>query len=202
MPTRNSDYSIDPVFLDRWSPRAFDGSTMLEEDLLTMLEAARWAPSSFNYQPWRFAYALRGDPHWDAFLSALLPFNAAWAGNASALLFVVSDQLMRSEEKNSPSHTHSFDAGAAWANLALQARMSGYYTHGMAGIDFDAAARILNLPADYRIEAAIAVGRIGDPSVLPERLREREAPSDRKDLREIAIAGPFTATGAGVGPLG
>lgn len=191
MHTRDSEFPIERLFLDRWSPRAFDGSPMPAQDLLAMLEAARWAPSSFNYQPWRFAYSLREDEHWEAFLSVLLPFNAAWANNASVLMFAMSDKLMRMGDKNDPSHTHSFDTGAAWSNLALQATKLGYHAHGMAGVDFDAAARILNLPADFRIEAAIAIGRRADPSILPERLREREGPSDRKPLAEIAFAGPF-----------
>ena len=82
---RKSEYNVDPIFLDRWSPRAFDGSTMPKEDLLTILDAAHWAPSAFNYQPWRFVYALKGTPEFDKFLDILIEFNQGWAKNASAV---------------------------------------------------------------------------------------------------------------------
>ncbi|MEO5640919.1 MAG: nitroreductase family protein [Sphingomicrobium sp.] len=193
MTTRSTAHPIDPIFLDRWSPRAFDGSVMPEADLLTMLDAARWAASSFNYQPWRFLYALRGTPDFDRFLNLLMPFNAAWAKAASALLIVVSDREMVMGDKSNPSHSHSFDAGAAWAQLALQATRMGYHTHGMAGVDFDRARTELSVPDRFRLEAAIAVGRIGDPATLPDKLREREFPSDRKPLDEIAYPGNFRA---------
>lgn len=193
MTTRSTAYSIDPLFLDRWSPRAFDGSVMPEADLMTMLDAARWAPSSFNYQPWRFLYALRDTVEFARFLDLLLPFNAAWAKAASALLIIVSDNEMVMGDTSKPSHSHSFDAGAAWAQLALQATRMGYHTHGMAGVDFDRARIELGVPDRFRLEAAIAVGRIGDPATLPDKLREREGPSDRKPLDEIAYPGNFRA---------
>ena len=191
MSNRTTAHPIDPIFLERWSPRAFDASVMPEEDLLTMLEAARWAPSSFNYQPWRFLYALRGRPDFERFLALLLPFNINWAKDASALLMIISDTLMIASEKSSPSHSHSFDAGAAWAQLALQARRMGYHTHGMAGVDFERARAELCVPERFRLEAAIAVGKQGDASKLIEKLQAREKPSDRKPLMDIAYAGSF-----------
>jgi nitroreductase len=191
MTNRTTLHPIDPVFLDRWSPRAFDGTKMPEADLLTMLDAARWAASSFNYQPWRFLYALRDTPDFDRFLGLLMPFNVGWAKEASALLMVVSDSVMVMGEKSNPSHSHSFDAGAAWAQLALQATRMGYHTHGMAGVDFDRARNELGVPDRFRLEAAIAVGHRGDMAKLPEPLRAREFPSDRKQLDEIAFSGNF-----------
>lgn len=191
MTNRTTPHPIDPVFLDRWSPRAFDGSAMPEADLLTMLDAARWAASSFNYQPWRFLYALRDTPDFDRFLGLHMPFNVGWAKEASALLMVVSDSVMVMGEKSNRSHTHSFDAGAAWAQLALQATRMGYHTHGMAGVDFDCARNELGVPDRFRLEAAIAVGHRGDMAKLPEPLRVREFPSDRKPLDEIAFSGNF-----------
>lgn len=193
MTTRSTAHSIDPLFLDRWSPRAFDGAVMPEADLMTMLDAARWAPSSFNYQPWRFLYALRDTPDFARFLDLLMPFNVTWAKDASALLIIVSDNEMVMGDTSKPSHSHSFDAGAAWAQLALQATRMGYHTHGMAGVDFDRARTELGVPDRFRLEAAIAVGRIGDPATLPDKLREREGPSDRKPLDEIAYPGNFRA---------
>src|SRR5690349_8362831 len=132
METRQPDHPIDPLFLERWSPRAFDGSDLPEADLLRIFEAARWAPSAFNSQPWRFLYARRGDEHWDLFLSLLIPWNQGWAHSASVLVYILSDSLPITDKAGQPqpSTTHSFDAGAAWACLALQATRMGYHAHG------------------------------------------------------------------------
>lgn len=191
MARRTTSTALDPIFLDRWSPRAFDGSDMPLEDLMTILDAGRWAPSAFNYQPWRFLYALRGGENWDAFLSMLIAFNASWAQNASALLFIVSDTQMQGKDGPAPSHSHSFDAGAAWGLLSLQALKLGYHTHGMIGLQFEKAAQVLNVGDPFRLEAGVAIGRKGDPASLPAGLRERETPSERKPLEEIVFAGPF-----------
>lgn len=189
--TRTADYPIEPGFLERWSPRAFDGSTLSIEDLMPLFEAARWAPSSYNVQPWRFLYALRDTPDWQRFLDLLIPFNQDWAKTASALVIVVSDTQMGEGDQAKPSHSHSFDAGAAWAHLALQAHAQGLYTHGMTGVDFDKARSVLQVPERFRVEAAIAIGRIGDPAGLPEALRARETPSGRRPVNESVAAGNF-----------
>lgn len=191
MTIRKAGYPIQSMFLDRWSPRAFDAQPINEETLLTVMEAARWAPSSFNYQPWRFVYALRGDAHWDGFLGALIPFNQSWAGAASALIFMASDTIMEAYGEKKPSHSHSFDCGAAWMAMALQAHSMGLVTHGMTGVDFVSAAAATNLPAGFRLEAAIALGYPGDAAVLSDALREREVPSGRRPLAESLFAGKF-----------
>jgi nitroreductase len=190
---RRADRPIDPLFLERWSPRAFDASDMPEDDLLTLFEAARWAPSAFNSQPWRFLYARRGDPNWGLFLSLLIPWNRSWAHSASALIYILSDRTpsLGRDGVPKPSHSHSFDAGAAWACLALQAARLGYFAHGMSGIEMDEARTELGVPERYRIEAAAAVGRMGDPAILDEKLRAREVPSGRKAVSEFAFAGAF-----------
>jgi nitroreductase len=192
---RESEYTIDALFLDRWSPRAFTNETMPESDLLKMLEAARWAPSSFNHQPWRFVYALRGSEHWDRFLSLLIEFNQGWVKSAAALLFVISrthsGELGSAEQK--PIYSHSFDAGTAWGFLALQAHLSGYEAHGMTGVHFDKAAEVLGIPDGFRIEAAVAIGKVGDKDQLSDSLRQREVPSQRKPLSDIAFDGTFVA---------
>lgn len=187
--TRTSETPVAPFFLDRWSPRAFDGTAIPQIDLDTILEAGRWAPSAYNYQPWRFVYAHRDDGNWDRFLELLIPFNRSWAQTASALVFVVSDKTMGSPDK--PSHSHSFDAGAASGYIALQAHLMGYHCHGMSGLEFDRVATELGVPPTFRVEAALAIGRQGDPRQLSEGLRQRETPSDRKPLTEIACAGAF-----------
>lgn len=193
---RTADHPIAPAFLERWSPRAFDGSSISEADLLTMLEAARWAASSYNSQPWRFIYARRDTPHWETMLDLLVPFNRSWAQHASALVLIVSNSVMKppGADKEVPSYSHSFDAGAASGYFALQATNMGWYVHGMAGFDKDRAFTALNVPKGFRVEAIYAVGKKGDPSQLPEQLREREQPSSRRPLAEIAFEGTFRDT--------
>jgi len=196
MSDRQADHSIDPLFLERWSPRAFDGSALPDEDLAAIFEAARWAPSAFNSQPWRFLYAKRGDADWDRFLSLLIPWNQSWAHSASVLVYILSDSLPMTDRKTgepAPSTTHSFDAGAAWASLALQATRMGYHAHGMSGIQYEIARAELHIPERYRLNAACVIGRIGDPAILDERLRAREVPSDRKPQGEFVFRGGFPA---------
>jgi nitroreductase len=188
---RKTDPRVEKLIVKRWSPRSYDESEIPDEDLAVIFEAAGLAPSAYNYQPWKFLYAKRGDANWDRFLSILIPFNASWVKTASALVFIVSDTQMGEGADAKPSHTHSFDAGAAWANMALQATALGYHAHGMIGLDLDAARSELQVPDRYRIEAAAAIGREDSPEKLPEGLREREVPSTRKPVSEVAIAGNF-----------
>jgi nitroreductase len=187
VPAKNLAYNSP--YPDKQSPRAFDASSIPENDLFTMFEAARWAPSAFNAQPWRFLYAMRDDPYWTHFLSFLIPFNASWARNASALVYVLSETLILTGGELTPSHSHSFDAGAAWALLALQAKNLGYDSHGMSGIDFAQARAELSIPGRLRTEAAVAIGRRADGSSLPETLRAREGPSNRKPIEELVFHG-------------
>lgn len=190
---REAAHPVDALHLERWSPRAFDGSDIPERDMLSIFEAARWAPSSFNYQPWRFLYARRGDPHWVGFLDLLIEANRSWAHNASLLLFALSDSIMQVGGDAQPSHSHSFDTGAAWMALALQATRLGYKAHGMTGVDFDRARITLGVPNRFRIEAAIAIGRQASGEILPERLRSREFPSDRRPIEASFFSGNFVS---------
>ncbi|MEM9231367.1 MAG: nitroreductase family protein [Pseudomonadota bacterium] len=192
--TRTPNHPIEPLFLARWSPRAFDRSPMPAEDLLTILEAGRWAPSAFNIQPWLFLFALRDDAHWAEFLSVLDPFNQQWAGEASALVFLLSDRVVPGDANRpeATSNYNSFDAGAAWMQIALQSTSLGYVSHAMAGLDFDKGRSALNVPDRFRLEIGIAVGQQRDPANLPDELRQRETPSDRLPLNRIAVRGPYT----------
>lgn len=191
MVTRTTDTAVNPMFLERWSPRAFDGSDMPKSDLDTIFEAARFAPSAMNLQPWRFLYARRGDENWERFLSWLVPKNREWAQNASVICYIVSKQVMGEPER--PNRSHSFDAGAAWVSLALQATLLGYHTHAMAGVDFVAAAAGLDVPESFRVEAAVVIGKMGNLTQLSEELRAREVISPRKPRDEIACPGNFRA---------
>lgn len=190
---RHTENPVDPLFLQRWSPRAFDGSEMDEKDLMTIFDAARWAPSASNLQPWRFVYARHGDADWERFLGILFPSNASWAARASVLIFVLSDRFSPEKEDEEPqvSHTHSFDAGAAWCILALQALKLGYHSHGMVGIDLERARRELNVPDRFRVEAAVAIGKKADKSILPEKLQAREMPNGRRPLEQFIFRGQF-----------
>src|ERR1700752_1410903 len=187
--TRKADYPIDLVFLDRWSPRAMSGEEITEEELLTLFEAARWAPSSYNNQPWRILYARRDTEHWPVFLDLLVEGNRAWAKDAAALLVFVSKTTFDFNGETYP--THSFDTGAAWENLALQAMLKGYVAHGMQGFDYERARTELGIPEGYRVEAMAPVGRPGRTEALPEQYRAREAPSPRKKLAEVVREGKF-----------
>lgn len=189
---RHSELPVDPIFLDRWSPRAFTGEAIDEKTLLTMLDAAHWAPSASNLQPWRFVYARNDGKDWPVLLDILDESNQRWANNASALVIVISKthRITASGERR-PSYTHSFDTGAAWHALAMQAHLLGFHAHGMAGIDRDKAMKALGIPEDYRVEAAVAIGYLADRETLPDDLKAREVPSARKPLCEIAFEGRF-----------
>ena len=190
---RKPDYPIHEMFLNRWSPRAFTGEPITQEELLTMLEAARWAASSYNSQPWRFIFALRDRPAWERFLNLLVPFNQSWAKESSALVFLVSKSTMRSPRSGNevPSPTHSFDAGTASGYFALQASLMGWYVHGMVGFDADRAFDDLSVPKGHKVEAVYAVGRKAHRAGLAEELRARELPSGRRSLEELAYEGGF-----------
>jgi nitroreductase len=195
--SRVADYPIEPFFLERWSPRAFTGEAMPDADLKTIFEAARWAPSSFNAQPWRFIYARRDTPAFATFEGLLSEFNRSWAKNAAVLAVIVSKKTI-TVGQNEPraSRSHSFDAGAAWAYFALQASLLGYGTHGMGGFDHARAAVELNVPDDYRVEIAVALGRSGDRSLLPESVAARETPNGRNPQKDFVFEGKFTASGS------
>ncbi|NOU05495.1 MAG: nitroreductase family protein [Hyphomicrobiaceae bacterium] len=190
---RSAEHPIDKMFLERWSARAFTGAEISQSDLLTILEAARWAPSASNLQPWRFIYARRETEHWQPLFDLLVPFNQSWAHNAAALIVIASETTYKAAGSDAlkPAYSHSFDAGAAWQSLALQATRMGWSAHGMIGFDTDGAPAKLGIPQGFRVEAAVAIGRPGDPSVLPEALKAREVPSTRRPLNEIAFEGHF-----------
>ena len=186
---RTSNYPIDKLLLNRWSPRAMSGKPISDEELMTLFEAARWAPSSYNGQPWRFIYAKRDTEHWDRFFKLLVPFNQSWCINAAVLVTIISRKQF--EFNNEPAPTHSFDAGAAWENLALQGSIMNLVVHGIQGFDYEKATQDLNIPDLYQVEAMFAVGKPGNIKDLPADLQEREKQSDRKPLQEIVFEGMF-----------
>jgi nitroreductase len=193
MSERQPDHPIDPQFAQRWSPRAFTGEAIDEPTLLRFLEAARWAPSGYNAQPWRFIYGRAGTPAWAPIFEALSPYNQGWAQRASALVLVLSRSVWTPPGQDKPQDnlTHAFDAGAAWAYLALQTTLAGWHAHGIGGFDRERARASLGVPADYHLHAVIAIGRRGDKAVLPEALQARELPNQRLPLAQLAAEGRF-----------
>jgi len=191
--TRSTDHDIHPLFLQRWSPRAFTGEAIDEATLLRFFEAARWAPSGYNAQPWRFIYGRRDTQAWQPLFAALSEYNRAWAANASALVAILSRKVWTPPGKTEPQAiaTHSFDAGAAWASLAFQVTLSGWHAHGIGGFDNARLRESLVVPDDYAIEAVIAIGKLGDKSQLPEALQAREHPNQRHPLEQLVAEGRF-----------
>lgn len=186
IPTHN----INSLFLNRWSPRCMSGEELSDEDLMALFEAARWAPSSYNNQPWRFIYAKRNTESWNKLFNLLAEGNKIWAKDSAALVVLISRKNFEFNEK--PSITHQLDAGAAWENLALEACFRGFVTHGMEGFDYQRAKQELEVPENYDVMAMIAIGkRGGSKEDLPPKLRDMEFPNNRKPLNEIVMEGKF-----------
>jgi len=185
---RKPEQEINEIFTNRWSQRAMSGQEIDEKTLLTLFEAARWAPSANNNQPWRFIYARRNTKHWDTFFQLLAEGNQVWAKNASVLIVIISKTTF---DNGKPSITHSFDAGAAWLSVALQGSLDGLVIHGMQGFDYDKAKEVLRIPDGYSVEAMIAVGKKDKKEDLPGYLQEREFPSSRKTITELTMEGFF-----------
>ena len=184
-----ADHPLLDAIAERWSPRAFDADRPLTEaDMLSVLEAARWAASSSNIQPWRLAWALRGDPAFARLLGCLNTGNAAWAHRAGALLLGCA--AVDKPDGRGPNRHAAHDLGAALAQLAVQATANGVATHSMAGFDREAARAALAVPEGVEPYTAVALGWPGDPALLDEERRKREAaPRTRLPLAEVAPRG-------------
>jgi nitroreductase len=187
---RESAHPINPLFLDRWSPRSLSGEPITDGELMTLFEAARWAPSSGNFQPWRFLYARRDSDFWPAFFDLLKPGNQAWAARAAVLVLVISRTHFEGVDGR-PCVTHSYDSGASWENLALQASLMGLVAHGMEGFDYERARRVLRVPAGYAVEAMAAIGRPAAGDAPPDPRRKPDHPSSRRPLEQTICEGPF-----------
>jgi len=182
---RKAEYPVADIFINRWSPRAMSGDPVSKDELMSLFEAARWGPSSFNNQSWRFLYSLKDSESWDTYFNLLLEGNQTWVKNAGALVVILSKTTF--DYNGKPSKTHAFDSGAAWQNFALQGSINGLVIHGMQGFDYDRAKSELQIPGEYEVQAMAAIGKPGDPNDLPEGLREKDIPSGRKNVAEIAL---------------
>jgi nitroreductase len=186
---RKADYPIESLFVRRWSPRAMSGEPISEKEMLTLFEAARWAPSTYNEQEWRFLYARRDTPQWPTFFGLLAEGNQKWCVRAALLSVIVAHKVFQQNGKSNPVHV--FDTGAAYENLALQGTAMGLVVHGMQGFDYDKARTSLGIPDDYAVCAMFAAGRPGDLDQLNPEMRQWEKPSPRKPAREIICEGKF-----------
>jgi nitroreductase len=183
----DTDAPLIAPLVERWSPRAYDPTAELsEQDVRTLLEAARWAPSANNLQPWRFIVARRGTEQFALVHDALVGFNQVWADSAAALIVNVAEVA---NEAGEPRPWAKYDLGQAVAHMTVQAQHDGLHTHQMGGFDGARLAEAFGLRDGLEIVSITAVGKVGDASALPEPLREREvAPRSRKPIDEIVIA--------------
>ncbi|MEA4811438.1 MAG: nitroreductase family protein [Anaerolineaceae bacterium] len=183
---RKAEYPLEPLFLERWSARAMSGEAVAEKDLMTLFEAARWAPSPMNVQNWHYCYALKPSAEFDLFFSFLAAGNQEWCRQAGALIAAI-DQTLNDDGK--PVMSHRFNLGLSVENLLLQARAMNLVAHPMLGFNAENAAKGLNLPEGYEVAAMIAVGHFGEIENLSEKLQAREVPSDRKPLKDFVHRG-------------
>jgi nitroreductase len=179
--------SVHELIRNRWSPKVFSSRPVLNKDLESILEAARWAASSYNEQPWRFFVARISDPSAHArFVDILVPANRAWAESAPVLVIMAAKRTFTHNGASNYYGLH--DAGQALAHLMLQATALGLHTHAMAGFDQEKARKEIGIPDDYDIGAAVAIGYLGDMNALPEQARKSElSKRQRKPLNEIAF---------------
>jgi len=184
------DHPVHDLVSRRWSPLAFASDPVAPEQVLRVLEAARWAASCFNDQPWSFLVGFRGDETWQGLHDCLVPANQAWAGEAPVLLLAMAHERFVATGK--PNRHAQYDTGQAVASLALQATAQGLFVHQMAGFDADAARTRFSIPANHTPMAAIALGHAGDPDALPEALAERErGPRERVPVSTFTFAGAW-----------
>ncbi|HLR15574.1 MAG TPA: nitroreductase family protein [Bacillota bacterium] len=186
---RKAAYPIDDTYIERWSPRAFSDKKVDKEVLFSLFEAARWAPSAANKQPWRFVYATEKEDR-DTFLTFINDGNTIWCKKAPVLIAIVAHKRW-SEDSDSVNPTYAFDTGTAWGFLALEARRQGLITHGMGGFDRDKAKETLQIPDGHEVLAIVAAGYQGDKDTLPEALQAREEPSDRNSINTFIHEGLY-----------
>jgi len=189
-----SDFPVHELIRERWSPRAFADKPVPRDVLRSIFEAARWAPSSNNEQPWAYIVASRDDnASFEKTLSVLVEFNANWARGAPVLAIAVA--RLTFAKNNVPNRNAQYDTGAATALLSVEATARGLAVHQMAGFDPEKARHVFGIPAGWEAIAAIAIGYPGDPASLPQPLKDREmAPRTRKPINEFVMAGHWGHT--------
>jgi nitroreductase len=195
MTGRTAQFAIESLFTDRWSPRAFETAALDDDTLFSLFEAARWAPSANNSQPWRFIYARNGGPGWEQLVSLLNENNKRWATRASVLVLILSKKVHAKDGgEPQPLRNHSFDTGAAWASLAFQAHYRGWRTHAIGGYNRETARVLLAVPDEYNLEIMVAIGRQAALDQLHPDFHAREKPNGRKPVQALVAEGAFSFT--------
>jgi len=188
------EFPVHELIQNRWSPRAFSDKPVPQEVLRSLFEAARWAPSSNNEQPWAYIVATKDDAeNFEKSLGALVEFNANWARKAPVLVIAVAELAFA--KNNAPNRNAQYDVGAASLQLSIEATARGLVVHQMAGFDPETAKEAYDIPQGWEPIAAMAIGYPGDASSLPEPLQSREkAPRSRKRIREFVMSGQWGHT--------
>lgn len=184
---RIADYPVADIFLERWSPRSFKEQEIPEDLLMSVFEAARWAPSARNRQPWYFILATTKEER-EVFHQFIFEGNLQWAKKAPVLALLLSRKTAEDGEEN---RYHTFDAGCAWGYLALQATKNGLITRAIGGFDKEKARELLDIPSEYECHLVIPIGYPGEKEGLPEELQEKERPTERRPIKESIFKGKF-----------
>jgi nitroreductase len=187
--SRVAGASVEPMFTDRWSSKAFTDQKLTDDQIASLFEAAHWAPSAGNRQPWVFVYATDG-PQREKFNSLLSEGNARYSPKAAMLILVFA---RTADAEGNKIRTGQFDTGAAWMSLALQANRMGLNTRAMGGIDLDAAYDVAGVPREqFETICAINVGYRGTDNDLHPRMVKENFANSRKDVSEIAFEGRYS----------
>ena len=185
----SSVYDFHPLIASRWSPRAFDSKPVEHEKLQRIFEAARWTASSNNLQPWYFLVGFKGDDVYDKIFDSLVEFNQLWAVNAPVLVLAIAKTT---NDKGDPNGAHAYDLGQAVATLSIQAIHEGVYTHQMGGFDAAGAASTLEIPGDFKVVVAIAMGYRAEAEILHPNLQKLElSPRSRRPLEKTVFTTSF-----------
>lgn len=186
------EYEVHPIIASRWSPRAYDTRPVEPVKLQRIFEAARWAASSSNLQPWYFLVGMKGDEAYEKIFETLVEFNQLWAVNAPLLVLAISKTT---NQRGEPNKSYAYDLGQAVATLSLQAIAEGIYTHQMGGFDAAKAAGLFGIPEDYKALVVFALGYLGDHGELHHKLQKLElSPRIRRSTREFVFTGSFGHT--------
>ena len=187
--TANNDYPIIDLLRDRWSPRAFNGRPVENDKLQSIFEAARWTASSSNLQPWFFIVGLKGDETYEMIKKTLVDFNLLWAPTAPVLFLSIAKTT---DSKDRPNSSASYDLGQAIASLTIQASALGLFVHQMGGFDAAEAGRLFEVPSEYRVVTAAALGYPGNPEILHENLKKMEISArERRAVSDSVFTGKF-----------
>ncbi len=187
-----SEYKINSLITYRWSPRAFIDKPIEKDRIQSILEAARWAPSAFNEQPWRFIVGIKGDETYERVLETLVEWNQKWAGKASMLVVNIAKKTFSKNGKQNV--TFKYDLGQAVAFMCLEAMNQGVYSHQMSGFSPEKADELFHIPDDYQAVSVTAFGYYGDPDQLPEEMYKSEIEErSRQHIDKMIYASEFGA---------